>query len=42
LSKFNIAEQFETARTEPEDFIEVGITWSRRWSAAVGDGMGSK
>ncbi len=24
LSKFNIAEQFETARTEPEDFIEVG------------------
>jgi ketosteroid isomerase-like protein len=24
LSEFNIAEQFETARTEPEDFIEVG------------------
>jgi hypothetical protein len=24
LSKFNIAEQFETARTELEEFIEVG------------------
>ncbi len=24
LSKFNLAEQFETARTEPEDFIEAG------------------
>jgi ketosteroid isomerase-like protein len=24
LSKFNTAEQFETARTEPEEFIEVG------------------
>ncbi|MGH2965000.1 MAG: nuclear transport factor 2 family protein [Solirubrobacterales bacterium] len=24
LSKLNIAEQFETARTEPEEFIEVG------------------